>query len=287
MQSKLTAEIFDIQRGSYVDGPGIRTTVFFKGCNLRCAWCHNPESQSHKRQLMIYADKCIGCKKCAEVCPHGLESCSLCGKCELVCPRDVRKLCGKEYTADEILSEVSKDRLFYDNSGGGVTLSGGECMLRIDFVASLLQKCRAGGIHTAVDTAGHVPFEYFERILPYTDLFLYDFKCFDGDKHRHFTGVDNTLILENLKKLLAVGANIIIRIPVICGVHDTAEEMEQICDFLRSNGRVRGVELLPYHAMGDHKYAAIGMEAQTFSAPDEGKMATLREIFKDIAKGAD
>ena len=160
-------------------------------------------------------------------------------------------------------------------------------MLQIDFLAEILKKCKENNIHTTVDTAGCVQFESFEKILDYTDLFLYDIKCFDSEKHKKYVGVDNQLILENLKKLLAVGANIIIRIPVICGVNDTAEEMGQICDFLRANGRVRGVELLPYHAMGDHKYAAIGMEAQTFSAPDEGKMATLREIFKDIATGAD
>ncbi|MBQ9131439.1 MAG: glycyl-radical enzyme activating protein [Clostridia bacterium] len=273
------AILFDIQRNSYVDGPGIRTTVFFKGCNLRCAWCHNPESQSAAPQMMFYQNKCVGCGKCKEKCPNGLESCDLCGKCTLYCPRDAREICGREYTAQEVLSTILKDKTFYENSRGGVTFSGGECMLQIDFLEELLKKCKENGIHTAVDTAGHVPYRQFERILPYTDLLLYDVKCFDDDKHRHYTGVGNELILENLKKLLKTEKPVWIRIPVIPGVNDTAEEMERINAFLDSCGAPERVELLPYHAMGEHKYAALHQGAQHFSPPSAELMRHLNRIF--------
>ena len=274
-----TATIFDIERNSYVDGPGIRTTVFFKGCNLRCAWCHNPESQSPKPQMMFYKNKCTGCGKCKEKCPNHLESCELCGKCTLYCPHDAREICGKEYTVDEVMREILKDKVLYENSGGGVTFSGGECMLQIDFLEEILKACKENGIHTAVDTAGCVPFEYFERILPCTDLFLYDVKCFDNEKHKQYTGVGNELILENLKRLLATDKSVWIRIPIIPTVNDTEEEIRSIRSFLLSCGTPEKVELLPYHAMGEHKYAAIGKKVKMFSVPSEEKMRQLKNIF--------
>ena len=162
----ITATIFDIQRSSYVDGPGIRTTVFFKGCNLHCAWCHNPESQSPTPQMLFYRSKCTGCGKCREKCPNALEKCELCGNCTIYCPHDAREICGEEYTVDGVLKEILKDKVLYENSGGGVTFSGGECMLQIDFLTGILKACKENGIHTAVDTAGHVPYERFEQILP-------------------------------------------------------------------------------------------------------------------------
>ena len=260
----MKAIIFDIERNSYVDGPGIRTTVFFKGCNLRCAWCHNPESQSAVPQMMFYKNKCTGCGKCREKCPNGLEKCALCGKCTIYCPHDAREICGKEYTIDEVLQEVLKDRTLYENSGGGVTFSGGECMLQIEFLIEILKACKENGIHTAVDTAGHVPYGFFERVLPYTDLFLYDLKCFDSEKHEKYTGVGNERILENLKGLLTAGAPVWVRIPVIPTVNDTEEEMVAIRDLFDLYGHPRKIELLPYHQMGEHKYAAIDKAAQTF-----------------------
>ena len=275
----MKATIFDIERNSYVDGPGIRTTVFFKGCNLRCAWCHNPESQQEKPQMMLYKNKCTGCGKCREKCPNALEKCELCGRCSLFCPQDARDICGKEYTVDEVLKEVLKDKSFYETSGGGVTFSGGECMLQIDFLAELLKRCKENGIHTAVDTAGHVPFEFFERIIPYTDLFLYDVKCFDSDKHRQYTGVENQLILKNLKRLLAKSTPVWIRIPIIPTVNDTEEELQRIKEYFSSCGIPEKVELLPYHAMGEHKYTAVGKETQIFSVPSEEKMKHLKNIF--------
>lgn len=277
----MKALLFDIERNSFVDGPGIRTTVFFKGCNLHCAWCHNPESQSAKPQMMFYKDKCTGCGKCKEVCPHGFDACDLCGKCALYCPMDARKVCGKEYTVDEVLAEVLKDKAFYENSGGGVTFSGGECMLQINFLCEMLKKCKENGIHTAVDTAGHVPFTSFEKILPYTDLFLYDIKLLDSQKHREYVGVENGLILENLKKLFAAGAKIWIRIPVISGVNDSLEEMRAIKAFLAGCGKPENVELLPYHAMGENKYGAIGKKAQLFSTPSAYKINKLKAVFSE------
>jgi len=274
-----TATIFDIERNSYVDGPGIRTTVFFKGCNLHCSWCHNPESQSPNPQMLVYKNKCTGCGKCKEKCPNALETCSLCGRCTLYCPHDARDVCGKEYTVDEVMREILKDKVFYENSGGGVTFSGGECMLQIDFLEAILKECKNNGVHTAVDTAGHVPYERFERILPYTDLFLYDIKCFDSEKHKQYTGVGNELILENLKRLLATDKSVWIRIPIIPTVNDTEEEIRSIRSFLLSCGTPEKVELLPYHAMGEHKYAAIGKKVKMFSVPSEEKMKHLKNIF--------
>ena len=273
----MKAVIFDIERNSFVDGPGIRTTVFLKGCNLRCAWCHNPESQSFKPQMMYYQDKCTGCGKCRQVCKN--ETCTLCGRCTFFCPVDARKVSGKEYTVDEVFAEVIKDKPFYDNSDGGVTFSGGECMLQIDFLVEMLKKCKENGIHTAVDTAGHIPFASFEKVLPYTDLFLYDVKIFDPDKHKEYVGVSNEQILGNLKKLLAIGARLWIRIPIMKDINDSVEELQKIRAFFEENGMPEKVELLPYHAMGENKYSAIGKEVKKFQVPDEERLKQLKEIF--------
>ena len=229
--------------------------------------------------MMLYSNKCTGCGKCREKCPNHLESCELCGKCTLYCPHDAREICGKEYTTDEVVREIARDKSFYDNSGGGVTCSGGECMLQIDALEAILRECKRLGIHTAVDTAGHVPFERFERILPYTDLFLYDVKCFDSEKHRQYTGVGNELILKNLRMLLERNCAVWVRIPIIPTVNDTEEEMNRIKAMLDSFGAVEKIELLPYHAMGEHKYAALGKEAHPFSAPSEEAMKRRKQIF--------
>lgn len=271
----MKATIFDIQRSSYVDGPGIRTTVFFKGCNLRCTWCHNPESQSPKKEMLFYRNRCTNCGKCKKKCAYNLEKCDFCGKCALYCPRDAREICGKEYTLDEVMREVLKDKAIYENSGGGVTFSGGECMLQIDFLEEVLKKCKEQGIHTAVDTAGHVPFEYFERIIPYTDLFLYDVKISDTEKHKKYVGVGNELILSNLKKLLELGCRVIVRTPVISGVNDSEQEIKAIKKIAE---RAEKIELLPYHAMGEHKYTALGKAISHFEAPTKEKMDILKSL---------
>jgi pyruvate formate lyase activating enzyme len=264
------AKIFNIQRFCTDDGPGIRTTVFFKGCNLRCAWCHNPESQSSETEWMLYPDKCIGCVRCAGIGKDATD---------FICFQDARKLCGREYAPDDVLTEILKDKVFYDNSGGGVTFSGGECMLQIDFLEEILKACRENGIHTAVDTAGNVPFERFERILPYTDLFLYDVKCYDSRLHKQYTGVENGRILENLRLLLAKNASVWVRIPLIPSVNDSEEEMRRIKEFLDSCGKPQRTELLPYHAMGAHKYGALGLDATTFDVPSKETLDALNAIF--------
>ena len=275
----MKATIFDIQRSSFVDGPGIRTTVFFKGCNLRCAWCHNPESQLAVTELMVYRDKCVSCGKCLEKCPHALKQCDLCGKCELYCPAEARRVCGKDYTAEKLLAEILPDKLFYETSGGGVTFSGGECMLQLDFLCEMLQKCHENGIKTAIDTAGHVPFSHFERVLPFTDLFLYDVKSMDAQTHKQYTGVDNALILNNLAKLLSRRARVWIRVPLVAGVNDSEAQIRALSDFLARHGLPEKIELLPYHAMGESKSRALGREAQIFVALDKSKMDALRALL--------
>lgn len=271
--------IFDIQRCSMVDGPGIRTTVFFKGCDLHCAWCHNPESQSASPVMMFYRQKCVGCGKCREVCPNHLVSCDLCGRCVDHCPHSAREICGKLLSTEDILSEILKDRAYYDRSGGGATFSGGECMLQIDALEELLFLCCANKINTAVDTAGAVAWERFERIYSSVDWFLYDVKCWNSKTHERYTGISNQLILENLRHLAAIDPNkIIVRIPVIPGVNTSEEEMTGIASLLKECG-IHKVELLPYHKMGEHKYSDMGLTAQSFEVPDASTTDRFRMLI--------
>lgn len=278
----LTATVFDIERCSFSDGPGIRTTVFFKGCNLRCAWCHNPESQRFERELLFYADKCTACGKCRAVCPSHPEYCTLCGNCELSCPHDARKVCGKQYTVEELFAEIEKDNNFYRTSSGGVTFSGGEAMLQLDFLCAILKKCKENGISTAVDTAGHIPWTSFERVMPYTDLFLYDVKSLDSAVHEQYTGVGNELILDNLATLFLHGARVWIRVPVVPSVNDSEENILALKDWLADHGTPEKIELLPYHRMGERKAAALGREPMAFEVPDAEKMRRLRALIADF-----
>ena len=272
------ANIFDIQRNSFVDGPGIRTTVFFKGCNLRCKWCHNPESQSFDKQMMFYKDKCTHCGKCIEVCPNSLKKCDFCGRCELYCPSDARKICGKDYTVDEVFEEIIKDKAFYDNSGGGVTFSGGECMLQLDFLCEILKKCKAAGIHTAVDTAGNVPWESFEKILPFTDLFLYDIKAIDESVHIKCTGQSNKLILENLKYIDLIGKKTEIRYPYVPNYN--SGEAEKIAEFISDLKNVTGIKVLPYHNYAGSKYLSLGIKnTLPDKLPDSEEIERVKKLF--------
>ena len=273
----ITGRIFDIQKGSLVDGSGVRTAVFFKGCNLSCKWCHNPESQEYKIQIMHYRDKCTSCLKCKSVCPHS-DGCVLCGRCALYCPNDAKEICGRDCTYDEIMAEIESQVEFYEETGGGVTFTGGECMLQINFLKELLKGCRKRAIHTCIDTAGNVPFEYFERIIPYTSTFLYDVKCITEDLHEKGTGKSNRLILDNLKKLSEKSCEIIIRIPLIGGFNDTDEEIGKIKDFLK-NLNYKAVEVLPYHSMGNHKYDALGIRCTEFKAPTKERVAQIKEFL--------
>ncbi len=275
-----TGMVFDIAHSSFVDGPGLRTTVFFKGCNLRCDWCHNPESQNHAPCKLFYADKCIGCGTCKSVCPSP-EKCLLCGRCGDVCPTGAVSVCGKRRSVRDILSEVLRDRDFY-GLDGGVTFSGGECMLQIDFLETLLKACKERGLHTCVDTAGNVPFVLFERVLPFTDLFLYDIKAVSPEKHLAWTGADNAQLLSNFKRLYALGVKVLVRVPVIPERNGDMEEMRKIAEFLAGYPEVP-VELLAYHRLGESKYAGLGLSADghNFTVPDKAYMDKRKRLFKN------
>lgn len=257
--------IFDIQRFSVHDGPGIRTTVFLKGCPLRCVWCHNPESIHAETELAVLESRCIHCGRCVEACPAGrlvaLEGgngedapeCLLCGTCAAVCPAEARRLVGRSVTVDELLAEILRDRLFFDDSGGGVTFSGGEPLAQPDFLAASLEACHREGVHTAVDTSGFCRREDLLRAARWTDLFLFDVKHMDPRRHRELTGVSNRRILENLEALAAVHQGIRIRVPVIPGMNDEPENLEATARFVTSLPGVRRMDLLPYHRHGRHK----------------------------------
>lgn len=269
--------VFDIRRFSIHDGPGIRTTVFLKGCPLECAWCHNPESQTTEPELIMRPNRCLRCGACIEACPEdairlGADGpitdparCERCGLCTDACFSGARELAGRELTAAQVMAEIERDRPFYDESGGGVTLSGGEPLLQSEFLLELLQTCRAGGISTALDTCGYAPWAALDRVHPYVDLYLYDIKTLDDRKHRALTGVSNGLIVRNLRALDKRGARIIVRVPVIPGINDGAEEMRAIGALAASLPSVEWVELLPYHRIGVEKYGRI---ARAYALPE-------------------
>ena len=249
-----TPLIFDIKRSSTVDGPGIRTTVFLKGCNLDCFWCHNPEGKSATAELALFSEKCVACGACLAACKNGLLTCETCGACVETCPEQARKLYGKQISVQSLMDVIKADAEFFRATGGGVTVSGGECLLYPEFVAELAMECKKEGIPVAVDTAGSVPFSHFERVLPYVDLFLYDIKCLDPDLHKRGTGKDNLLILENLERLKKTDKQILIRIPVIPNFNE-GEEVERIKAFCKD--RNLAFETLAYHAFGEDKKRAL------------------------------
>lgn len=283
----MKARIFDIQRGSFVDGPGIRTTIFFQGCNLRCIWCHNPESWEARTQLMYFENRCTHCGFCASFCEVGAVSptgaidrnrCVACGKCALACPNDARSLCGREAPIDELIALCLKDREYYVSSGGGVTISGGECMLQPHALVALLTVLKQENVNTAVDTAGNVPWSTFEQILPLTDYFLYDVKCLSSELHCSLTGVGNERILENYERLIAIcPGKVIVRVPVIPGANDVQTEMEYVAQYLRAHAPSK-VEFLPYHRLGEGKSAAIGRKVFTADVPDKTRIACLQAL---------
>ena len=251
--------IFDIKRSSTVDGPGVRTAVFFKGCNLDCFWCHNPEGKSASRERAFFEEKCVDCGTCREICENDGKPCTVCGKCSETCPTGAIKIYGKPYTLDELLEIIKRDKAYFDATDGGVTFSGGECMLYPEYLREIAKRCYACGISVAIDTAGAVPRESFEEVMPYTDIFLYDVKCIDSDLHKKGTGVSNKLILENLDFLIASKKRIIVRVPVIPGFNE-GEEMERVKRFCES--RALTYELLPYHTFGEDKRRALDMRVK-------------------------
>lgn len=263
--------IFNIQKFSINDGPGIRTTVFMKGCPLNCLWCHNPESKSRKAEIFFDARKCVGCRSC-EVCPYGChvftdtehifnrEKCIACGKCAAECYTDALELVGTEKSVEEIIAEVMKDEAFYENSGGGMTLSGGEPMFQFDFTYELLKRAKENGLHTCIETCGFAKWEQYEKIADLVDIFLFDYKETDPGKHKEFTGVTNELILENLKKLDEKGCKTVLRCPIIPGLNDTDEHFTGIAKTANSLRNVLEINVEPYHPLGKGKSEMLGKE---------------------------
>lgn len=263
----MKAYITDIKRFAVHDGDGIRTTVFFKGCPLKCIWCHNPETISCKKQIAFFAHKCLNCGICCALCESNRlnnvvhiferEKCNLCGRCENVCPNDAFEIYGKEMSTDEILDIVLSDKKFYDESGGGVTLSGGECLLQSDFCAELLKKAKNNGINTAVDTCGFVKRPALDKVMEYTDTFLYDIKAIEEKVHIKCTGRGNSLILDNLRYLSENNCRIEIRYPLVMGYNDS--ECDKIGAFLQELKEITKVKVLQYHNLAASRYMALNM----------------------------
>jgi pyruvate formate lyase activating enzyme len=269
--SQTEGYIFDIRKFSIHDGPGIRTTVFLKGCPLSCWWCHNPESQSFHDDIMLWEQRCIGCGACITACTHnaivqvtGIDGqnrivtnrgqCARCFDCIEACTAEARERVGQRMSVQDVMAQIERDRHFYEESGGGVTISGGEPLSQLAFLCQLLQECHEVGLHTAVDTSGYAPWSSFQAILSFTNVFLYDLKHMDKALHQRYTGVSNQRILENLEALAASGANIIVRIPVIPGINDDPENINSLGCFITSLDAVQRVDLLPYHASAGGKY---------------------------------
>ena len=299
---KLTGKLFDIKGFSVHDGPGIRTTLFFKGCPLRCPWCHSPESQAFDTELNWMENKCVGiekCGSCIEVCPNGAISpaaispadknssnytsnnnkqikqlptvdrskCDNCGACAKACTACALFMCGTDYTIEEIMGRIMRDMPFFNRSGGGITISGGECLCQPEFTLEILKRCKKKSIHTAVDTSGFAKWEVIEPIVPYADLFLYDIKGIDAKLHEQTVGAQNAIILRNARKIAAAGGKLHIRIPVIPGYSDSEQVFEDIAEFVFELGKaVEIIQILPYHKLGTAKWERLQKDKPIFEA---------------------
>jgi len=291
--------VTNIQRYSVNDGPGIRTTVFLKGCPLSCRWCHNPEAISPAPEIVLREDRCIGCGDCLPVCEqHAISrqgerlltdrsKCTRCGRCVDVCYAEARSLAGEEMTSDDVVREVMKDKTFYSESGGGVTFSGGEPFHQPEFLLSLLRACKSRELHTAVDTSGHLPSELLARADGLVDLYLFDLKTLDDSKHRDFTGVSNGLIIENLCRLVKHRNRVVVRVPVVPGFNDDIDEAGRLGQFVEGLPGVDEVHVLPYHRSGIEKYRRLGKPYRMNEAaepPREHLEALAAEIARHVAK---
>jgi len=288
--------VFNIERFALHDGHGIRTLIFMKGCPLRCRWCANPEGWDSTPQLMIFSTKCTHCMECIKYCPVGAITsnengeiktnrgvCLNCGKCTEVCYSGARVLCGKYMTVDEVFDEIIKDLPFYQDSGGGVTISGGECTVQYIFIKKLLKRCKDHGIHTAIETSGYVSWRSFKNLLEFIDLVLYDIKHMDSEKHNSMTGVSNKLILSNLTKLTQIKKQIIIRVPLIEKYNTSMEDVIAILNLMKSLN-LREIHFLPYHKLGLHKYKALGynLKIKEFKAPSKYTLQRVKELSESF-----
>ncbi len=291
-----TGIIFNIQKFSVHDGPGIRTTVFMKGCPLQCHWCANAESMSPKPELGIIRSRCNNCRKCLKVCPEEAISfdendviqfnrnrCTACGECVIVCATDALTIYGKQVTVDDVFKEVLKDKTFYDGSSGGLTVSGGEPLRQPEFVIELFQRCREAGISTCLDTCGYSPTDKLKEVLAITDYVLYDIKHMDAGCHQNFTGVDNDLILNNAKFTAGTGLPICYRIPLIKYVNNTTGNITETAQFVKALGNNVVIEFLPYHRLGIGKYETLDMPypGEAFQTPSSKEMEALKKIFEE------
>ncbi len=261
--------VFDVQRFSVHDGPGIRTTVFLKGCPLRCLWCHNPESQRLQPEVFFQPANCLDCRRCFSACPEQAldrdrparvirNRCTGCGECAAVCVTEALTMTGQEMMVEEVMDRIDRDAAFYATSGGGVTLSGGDPIAQVQFSVEILRRCQEKGYHTCVETSGQAPWSDLARILAHTDLVLYDIKAIDDRAHRRFTGVSNRRILDNARRAAELGKAMVLRVPVVPGCNDDPANLEATARFAASLPGCPAVELLPYHQMAESKYDRLG-----------------------------
>ena len=298
----LTAQITNISRTSVHDGPGVRTVVYFKGCALQCRWCHNPETIGFRQEVIYTPVKCIFCGRCITICPQchrregdllrlEREHCVLCGKCVEQCPSGALSLSATEKTVEEVMAQIQKDMRYYRQSGGGVTLSGGECLLQADFCAALLKGCKDAGIHTMIETALFVPWHNVQKVMPWCDGFFADFKIPDPAKHKAYTGQDNELILRNLQMLASQRpGQVTVRIPLIPGVNDGSEDIAGFAAALLSIAPLlAGIEVLRYNGLASSKYAQLGKPYTDFGQPqnDEALLCYCRALQQALEEKAE